>query len=75
MLLLYMFITLLCIPIDDKAGEVVIGKVDMACGVKVVGVKISPTSRDYISDILDGSVIFISICFMIIYRIVDLGDD
>ena len=58
-LLLYMILTLLCIPTEDESGEVGIGKVDMACGGKVVGVNRSPTSRDYISGMLDGYVIFI----------------
>ena len=71
MLLLYMFIKLLCIPTEDEIGEIGIRKVDMACGGKVVGVKRSPTSRDYIAGMLDGDVIFISICLMIIYRIND----
>ena len=39
----------------------------MACGGKVVGVKREPTSRDYISGMLDGYFIFISICFVIFY--------
>ena len=43
----------------------------MACGGKVVGLNRSPTSRDYISGTLDGYVIFISIFFMIIFRIND----
>ena len=64
-----MFLTLLCISTEDKAGEVNIGMVDMECREKVVGVKGEPTSCDYIADMLDGDVIFISICFMIIYRI------
>ena len=69
MLLLYMFLTLLCIPTEDKSGEVGIGKVDMACGGEVVGVKRAPTSRDYIAGMLNGDIVFISIFFMIIYRI------
>ena len=64
-----MFLKLLCIPTEDKAGEVGIGKVDMVCGGKVVGVNRAPTSRYYIAGILNGDVVFISIFFMIIYRI------
>ena len=71
MLLLYMFLTLLWISTEDEAGEVGIGKVDIACGGKVVGVNIAPTSHDYIAGMLNGYVIFISICVMIIYRIND----
>ena len=69
MLLLYMCITLIFIPTEDEAGYVGIGKVGMVCGGKVVGVKRAPTCRDYIAGMLDGYVIFISICFMVIYRI------
>ena len=36
---------------------------------EVIGVKISPISRDYIAGMLYGDVIFISICFVIIYII------
>ena len=71
MLLLYMFLTLLCILTKDEAGEFGIGKVDMECGGKVVGVKIAPTSRDYISGRSNEDVVFISICSIIIYRIND----
>ena len=39
----------------------------MVCGEKGVGVNREPTSRDYIAGMLDGDVIFVSICFMIIY--------
>ena len=42
---------------------------DRACGEKVVGVNIAPTSRDYIAGMLDGDFIFISIWSMIIYGI------
>ena len=42
-----MFLTLLCIPTEDESGEVGIGKVDMACGGKVVGVNRSPTILDF----------------------------
>ena len=69
MLLLYMFLTLLCISTEDESGQVGIGEVDMACGGDVVGVKIAPTSCDYIASMLNGDFVFISICFMIIYRI------
>ena len=40
----------------------------MACWGKVVGVKGAKTSCDYIIGMLNGDVILISICFMIIYR-------
>ena len=75
MLLFYMFITLICIPTEDEAGDVGIGKVDMVCGGKVVGVKRAPTCRDYIAGMLDDDVIFISIFFMTLYRIKDLDAD
>ena len=68
MLLLYMCLTLLCIPTEYEAGEVGIGKMDMAYGSEVISVKIASTSRDYIVGMLDVDVIFIPICFMIIYR-------
>ena len=68
-IILYIFLTLICIPTEDEAGEVGIGKVDMACGGNVLGVKIAPTSCDYIASMLNGDFVFISICFMIIYRI------
>ena len=70
-----MFLTSLCISTEDKAGEVGIGEVYMACGCKVLGVKRARTSPDYISGILNRYVVFISICFMIIYRINDSDDD
>ena len=54
-----MFLALLCIPTEYEAGEVGIGKVDMIYGEKVVGVKRAPTSRYFISGMLDGDVIFI----------------
>ena len=41
----------------------------VVCGEKGVGVNREPTSRDYIAGMLDGDVIFISICFMILYKI------
>ena len=41
----------------------------MVCGDNVVGAKRVPTSRDYIAGMFDGDVMFISIRFMIIYRI------
>ena len=63
------YITLLCIPTEDESGEFGIGKMDMVFGGKVVCVKRSPTSRDYIAGMLDGDVIFISICFMILYKL------
>ena len=64
-----MFLTVLCIPIEDEAGEVSLWEVNMACGEKVVGFNRAPTSRDYISGMLDGDVIFISFCFVILYII------
>ena len=66
-----MFIKLLCIPTEDEEGEVGIGKVNISCGGKVVGVKRTPTSRDYIAGTLNGDVVLISIYFMIIYIIND----
>ena len=47
----------------------------VVCGEKGVGVNREPTSRDYIAGMLDGDVIFVSICFMIIYIIKNLDDD
>ena len=47
----------------------------MVCGEKVIGVKRSPTSRNYITVIFDGDVMFISNCFMIIYRIKTIDAD
>ena len=63
-----MFLTLLCILTEDKVGEVVIVQVDMAYGEQVVGVKRAPNSPDCIAGMLNGDIVFISICFMIIYR-------
>ena len=68
-IILYIFLTLICIPTEDEAGEVGIGEVYMLCGGKVMGVKRAPSSCDYIAGMLNGDIIFISICFMIIYRI------
>ena len=45
MLLSYMILILLLIPTEYEAGEVGIGRVDMACGEKMVGVKRARTSR------------------------------
>ena len=47
----------------------------MACGENVVRVNRAPTSRNYIAGMLDGDVIFILICCMIIYIIKNLDDD
>ena len=75
MLLLYTFITLLCIPEEYESGEVGIGKVYMAYMEKVVVVKRAPTSQYYIAGMFDGDVIFISICFLILYTIKKLDSD
>ena len=47
----------------------------MACVGKVVDIKLSLTSRDYIAGMLGGYVIFVSIYFMILYRINYLDAD
>ena len=62
MLLSYMILILLLIPTEYEAGEVGIGRVDMAFGEKMVGVKRARTSRYYIAGMLDGDIIFIKIC-------------
>ena len=54
-----MFLTLLCTPEEYESGEVGIGKMAMACGGKVVGVKRAWDICDYISGMLNGDVILI----------------